>query len=44
MIRACVCIVTALLVSGCGTGFGEIGQEPALSPVGSGLDPAEAAS
>jgi flagellar L-ring protein precursor FlgH len=43
MIRACVCIITALLASGCGTGmFREIGQEPALSPVGSGLDPADA--
>ncbi len=43
MIRVCVCIVTAVLVSGCGSGgFREIGQEPALSPVGSGLDPAEA--
>jgi flagellar L-ring protein precursor FlgH len=43
MIRACVCIITAMLVSGCGSdGFREIGREPSLSPVGSGLDPAEA--
>ncbi len=43
MIRVCVCIITAVLVSGCGSGaFREIGTEPALSPVGAGLDPAEA--
>lgn len=41
MIRVCVCIVTAVLVSGCG-GPLEINREPALSPVVAGLDPAEA--
>ncbi len=40
MMRASILICTAVLLSGCGsTGFKEIGKEPALSPVGAGLDP-----
>ncbi len=39
MIRAGVCVIAMLLLSGCGANFKEIGVEPALSPVGSGLDP-----
>ena len=39
MIRASICIAATILLSGCASGpFREIGVEPALSPVGSGLD------
>jgi flagellar L-ring protein FlgH len=45
MIRASLCIAAALTISGCATNaFKEIGVEPALSPVGSGLDPVETQS
>lgn len=37
MIRLCALLLMASLLAGCGTGFREVGVEPTLSPVGSGL-------